>query len=134
MLFRSLTRAAQRPTWKPRPDLPCRQAATHCGQRGPRNDGHPEAATPHTAGPAPLCPRHGAGECAVRDRDGQADIPASVSITPAEAGVLQSFPAAYPWQGTKGRRIEQIGNAVPPLLAWHLLRAHVSRDDYALAA
>ncbi|MFF0048448.1 DNA cytosine methyltransferase [Streptomyces sp. NPDC005498] len=38
----------------------------------------------------------------------------------AEAGVLQTFPVAYPWQG--GDRSQQIGNAVPPRLALHVLR------------
>ncbi|MET8097051.1 DNA cytosine methyltransferase [Streptomyces sp. NPDC005236] len=38
----------------------------------------------------------------------------------AEAGVLQTFPVAYPWRG--GDRSQQIGNAVPPRLALHVLR------------
>lgn len=37
----------------------------------------------------------------------------------AEAGVLQTFPVAYPWQGRD--RSQQIGNAVPPRLALHVL-------------
>ncbi|MGD1217516.1 DNA cytosine methyltransferase [Streptomyces krungchingensis] len=38
----------------------------------------------------------------------------------AEAGVLQTFPVAYPWDGNDIS--QQIGNAVPPRLALHVLR------------
>ncbi|MFJ6560611.1 DNA cytosine methyltransferase [Streptomyces sp. NPDC091412] len=41
-------------------------------------------------------------------------------FTLAEAGVLQTFPVAYPWSG--GDQSQQIGNAVPPRLALHVLR------------
>ncbi|MFJ7126344.1 DNA cytosine methyltransferase [Streptomyces sp. NPDC098101] len=37
----------------------------------------------------------------------------------AEAGVLQTFPATYPWSGNDIS--QQIGNAVPPRLALHVL-------------
>ncbi|CAB71857.1 MULTISPECIES: DNA cytosine methyltransferase [Streptomyces] len=65
-------------------------------------------------------------------------VPEPIRITAREAGLLQTFPADYPWAGNKGQQFSQIGNAVPPLLAGHLLAPHLGvaldPDDFTLAA
>lgn len=43
-----------------------------------------------------------------------------------EAGLLQSFPAAYPWRSTDVA--QQIGNAIPPRLSLHILSMALLRE------
>lgn len=51
-----------------------------------------------------------------------------VRISVSEAGLLQTFPADYPWFGSLASRYQQAGDAVPPLLAEAILRAATLAD------
>lgn len=53
---------------------------------------------------------------AIRGRGG-----AGVRVTPEEAAIIQSFPPDWPWRGPTWKRFLQVGNAIPPLLAAHVL-------------
>jgi DNA (cytosine-5)-methyltransferase 1 len=44
-----------------------------------------------------------------------------LNLTPAEGARLQTFRGGYPFSGNKGQVALQIGNAVPPLLAAHVV-------------
>lgn len=47
--------------------------------------------------------------------------PGTVRVSVPQAAALQTFRADYPWQGTQTAQYRQIGDAVPPLLAAHLI-------------
>ncbi|GAA2567175.1 DNA cytosine methyltransferase [Streptomyces lienomycini] len=54
------------------------------------------------------------------DQDGEPELgPEQDRFSFREAGLLQTFPAEYPWRGTDVA--QQIGNAIPPLLGVHIL-------------
>lgn len=48
-------------------------------------------------------------------------------LTPAQAGLLQGFPAAYPWHGSRSSRFQQVADTVSPLIAAAVLGAATRR-------
>lgn len=44
-------------------------------------------------------------------------------FTPREAARIQSFPEDFEFAGSEGDAYRQIGNAVPPVLFWHIAKA-----------
>lgn len=47
----------------------------------------------------------------------------AIRVTVAQAAALQSFPPEHPWQGSRTKQFECVGNAYPPLMAQHTLAA-----------
>ncbi|WP_406186139.1 DNA cytosine methyltransferase [Streptomyces sp. NBC_01006] len=157
---KTLTDARERGTWKPPSPLPASHrprprpsragsptctCGTHHWSWSLRSNNQANATIRSVQEPAgTLFFGHRANECmwvaepAGAAPDGEDPAPAPIRITAAEAGALQTFPADYPWAGNKGQQFSQIGNAVPPLLAAHLLAPHLdktlTRSDFILAA
>lgn len=59
-----------------------------------------------------------------------ADLPAyrggrrdTIRLSVQDAATLQTFPTDHPWQGSRTKQLEQIGNAVPCLLAEQVIAA-----------
>jgi len=84
--------------------------------RDQRPDGSRQTIDPYTR-PAPTLTSKSGGQWVLKQPFSADTIRMSVS----EAGVLQSFPAGFPWCGGKNKGHEQTGNAVPPLFAAHVV-------------
>lgn len=50
------------------------------------------------------------------------NAPDSVHVDQGQAGLLQSYPTPFPFQGSRTKQFLQIGNAVPPLMAEAIIR------------
>jgi DNA (cytosine-5)-methyltransferase 1 len=58
------------------------------------------------------------------DQSGSQYGPQTVRVSIEEAAALQTFPPDYPWRGnSKTAQYQQVGNAVPPLLALRVFEA-----------
>ncbi|MFD8670979.1 DNA cytosine methyltransferase [Streptomyces microflavus] len=58
-------------------------------------------------------------------RGGRKDM---IRVSISDAATLQTFPQDHPFQGTRTKRYEQIGNAMPPLLAEAVIRRAMARE------
>ncbi|MGW7630537.1 DNA cytosine methyltransferase [Streptomyces griseoincarnatus] len=85
--------------------------------RDQRADGSRQTIDPYTR-PAPALTAKAGGQWKLRHDSGYERL-----LTVAEGALLQSFRPDYPFFGTKTKAFEQVGNAVPPLLAAHVVAA-----------
>ncbi|MFF4529478.1 DNA cytosine methyltransferase [Streptomyces sp. NPDC001407] len=146
---KALTTSRERGSWKHRTQSPVTAGSRTTRSWVLRNNSQANATVRRLDEPAgTLFFGHRVNECVwLPEQPHAGSTPASprpscsseaIRITAVEAGILQTFPAWYPWQGTKSRQFQQIGNAVPPLMAAHLLApyvgARVRQDDFGLAA
>lgn len=86
-------------------------------------DGWPERRPATTlAGDARVFPPGGHTANDGRDNSRMVGRPeGAIRVSLDEAAVLQSFPPGYPWQGTRTKQFQQVGNAIPPLMARAIL-------------
>ncbi|MEU6666257.1 DNA cytosine methyltransferase [Streptomyces sp. NPDC046727] len=105
-------------------DLPERPAFTVISNYGTGGDPEARGRRDHDAPSATITGKVSRNRLVHKGTD--EDLAEFDRFTHAEAGVLQTFPVEYPWRGNDIP--QQIGNAVPPRLALHVLR-HVLEPE-----
>lgn len=58
----------------------------------------------------------------------------AIRVSIEQAAILQSFPADFPWRGSRSAQYRQVGNAVPPLLGAAVLRSIAAAAEGQVAA
>lgn len=51
-------------------------------------------------------------------------------FTPREAARIQSFPDTFQFAGTEADAYRQIGNAIPPVMFWHIAKSLLPVLEY----
>ncbi|MGW5622988.1 DNA cytosine methyltransferase [Streptomyces olivaceus] len=100
------------------PDLPDRPAFTVVSNYGTGGDPDARGRRDHDVPSATITGKVSRNRLVHKGTD--KDLSRFDRFSFAEAGVLQTFPVAYPWRGSD--QPQQVGNAVPPRLALHVLR------------
>ncbi|MGW4954876.1 DNA cytosine methyltransferase [Streptomyces parvulus] len=105
-------------------DIPDRPAFTVVSNYGTGGDPEARGRRDHDAPSATVTGKVSRNRLVHKGTD--TDLPSHERFSFAEAGVLQTFPVAYPWHGSD--QPQQIGNAVPPRLALYVLRQVLEPD------
>jgi DNA (cytosine-5)-methyltransferase 1 len=101
---------------------------SHIVAAGITGEGRPRSAD----APAPTIT--GKGTAYLLTSEPRQNAPGSVRVTVEQGAALQGFPEGYPWQGSRTKQYQQVGNAVPPPLARAILAALTERDSVSSEA
>lgn len=104
--------------WRLRPEV---EAFSEVDRPAPTVAGDPRLAPRGCKHPGPGCCTNYPGTPQRQFGEG------TLRLTLWEAQILQSYPPDFVFVGNRGRQFEQVGNAVPPLLARAIIEAAIAR-------